>query len=181
MAVCEVCGCKTDDLDFVNGNINGLEKKVCSFCDRQLKAITGEKLTEAQLRWLNTAINKEVAERGKDTAVALKALLEKCGADLQPQTFNAAPTARVYKANSVGKTITTGSIDAADVDKDQLILELLGRVEKLENTLLLMQRKQIIKTIIEICVPVILGIIILIVFFSSGLYDTLASLYSSFM
>ncbi len=171
MAVCEICGCKTEELDFVVGSLNGKEKKMCSFCHKQLKAI-GEKATEPQLRWLNAVISKDVSQRSSETASELKEYFEKLGgSEISAQ----APIEKVYKAQAEKQPVVL------DADKDKLILELVTRVEKLENTLLLMKRKQIIKTIIEIVVPIILGIIILIVFFSSGLFDTLSDLYSSFI
>ena len=36
MAVCPICGCKTDELDFVEKMIGTVNCKACSFCSRQL-------------------------------------------------------------------------------------------------------------------------------------------------
>ena len=53
MAVCPICGCKTEEIDFVTKKMNDIECKVCSFCNRQLSIFDGlDKPTEAQLRWL---------------------------------------------------------------------------------------------------------------------------------
>ena len=53
MAVCPLCGCKTDELDFVLCKIEDTEAKVCSFCDKQINKInTDEKQASAQLRWI---------------------------------------------------------------------------------------------------------------------------------
>ncbi len=175
MAVCEICGCKTDELDFVVGSLNGEDKKMCSFCHKQFNSF-GESLSEAQLRWLKAIASKDVSTRSDDTAAALRLILSKYDSQISGEGSAFYPKIEVYNAQPERK-----SVIIENVDKDQLILELISRVEKLENTLLLMKRKQIIKTILEIGVPLVLGIIILIVFFSSGLYDTLAGLYGSFM
>ncbi len=175
MAVCEICGCKTDELDFVTGNLNGAEKRMCSFCKKQLSGFS-ENPGEAQLRWLSAVLSKEVPSRSEATAAALNELAQKSGASASNEVKTSDLNGEFdFKASSKGGTVTT------DVDKDRLILELLGRVEKLEKALILMKRKQIIKTIIEIIVPIILGILILIVFFSSGLFDTLSGLYGQFI
>ncbi len=175
MAVCEICGCKTDELDFVVGSLNGEDKKMCSFCHKQLQGF-GESLREAQLRWLKAIVSKDVPTRGEATASALRLVLNKYDSQNFDSDGAVYPKTEVYNAHPEKK-----SVKIENVDKDQLILELMGRVEKLESTLLLMKRKQIIKTILEMGIPLVLAIIILIAFFSSGLYDTLAGLYGSFM
>lgn len=170
MAICPVCGCKTDELDFVECSINGLEKKVCSFCDRQLKGFS-DVPTSAQIRWLGAVLAKEV-DREEDIKKALKELFEKHGSGeviIQQVSKSKAP-------------VMNAKISSEDFDdKDKVIAQLVKRVEMLEKELVSMKRKQMIKTLLEILLPVVLGIIILIVFFSSGLFDTLSGLYDQFM
>ena len=61
MAICPVCGCKTDELDFVLGTIGGWSGNICSFCQKQVKGIDAEKgLTQAQFRWVSAALSKDV-------------------------------------------------------------------------------------------------------------------------
>ena len=170
MAICPVCGCKTDELDFVDSSINGLEKKVCSFCDRQLKGF-GEEATTSQIRWLSAVLAKEV-EREEDVKKALKDLFDKYGS-------GEVIVQQVAKSKTPVMSTKISSDDFDD--KDKVIAQLVKRVEMLEKELVSMKRKQMIKTLIEILLPVILGITILLIFFSSGLFDTLSSLYNQFM
>ena len=172
MAVCQICGCKTDELDFVDVRIGELPKKACSFCGRQLKNLNGENVTEAQVKWLAAAINKDVPGREDDVLEALKELLKKTGVAEEIPAPQVPYSAEVkhYKAQS------KSSFGADDGDKDKLIAELNARVDKLEKTIIAMKRSQLIKLICEISIPVILGIIFLIVLFSSGFYDRLAEL-----
>jgi len=176
MAVCQVCGCKTDELDFVDGRIGNLEKKVCSFCGRQLKNIDGESITDAQAKWLSAVASKDVPEREADVSEALKDILKKhnAGVEISAPQESAEPQVKFYKAKDAGKKAV------AESDKDEQIAELTARVEKLEKMLIAMKRSQLIKLLCEIAIPVILGIVILIIFFSSGFYQTLSDLYSSF-
>lgn len=176
MAICQVCGCKTDELDFVEGHIGGLEKKVCSFCHRQLKNLDGESVGEAHLKWLSAVVGKDVPEREEEVFLALKGILEKHGVqqEISVPVPNADLSVKAYNVQEKAENPVSAD------EKDRLIAELTDRVDKLEKTVILMKRSQIIKMICEIAIPVILGIIILIVFFSSGFYNTLSDLYSSF-
>lgn len=176
MAVCQICGCKTDDLDFVESKVGALNKKVCSFCDRQLKSLCGDEIGEAQLNWLKAVVNKDVSEREAEVLDALKAILDKQGVQVnaEPVVSGAQGEIKQYKANK-------GLVKNDDVNKDAAIAELTERVDKLEKALIAMKRAQLIKTICEIAVPVILAIIILIIIFSSDFYDQLSYLYESFM
>ena len=75
MAVCPICGCKTDELDFVERKITDTDCKVCSFCNRQLNVFdTVDEPTEAQLRWLVAVIGKDVPERADTILAALKSI-----------------------------------------------------------------------------------------------------------
>lgn len=176
MAVCQVCGCKTDELDFVEGRIGELDKRVCSFCGRQLKNLEGESVGDSQVKWLSAVVQKDVPEREAEVYDALKSLLEKHSVNALPSVPQEKDEAQVKFYKGQGK----GQKAMADADKDQVIADLTARVEKLEKTLIAMKRSQLIKLICEIALPIILGIVILIIFFSSGFYNTLSDLYSSF-
>ena len=170
MAICPVCGCKTDELDFVKGSVNGVERDICSFCHRQISGF-GNNPSGAQVKWLGAVLNKEVS-RDEQLQSALKEL------------FDENSTGEMYveqiSASSVPSLDTKISSEDFD-DKDKVIAQLVKRVEMLEKELVSMKRRQMIKTIVEILLPVILGIVILIVFFSSGLFDALTGLYDQFM
>ena len=170
MAICPVCGCKTDELDFVKGSVKGVERDICSFCHRQISSF-GNNPSGAQVKWLGAVLNKEVS-RDEQLQSALKEL------------FDENSTGEMYveqiSASDVPSLDTKISSEDFD-DKDKVIAQLVKRVEMLEKELVSMKRRQMIKTIVEILLPVILGIVILIVFFSSGLFDALTGLYDQFM
>lgn len=171
MAVCQVCGCKTDELDFVESRIGNIEKKVCSFCDRQLKNIDGENTSDAQIRWLNAIVSKDVPEREAVVSEELNALASKYLPKAEPAISQEPPVSQVkfYKAEGKGQKATIE-------DKDELIAQLTNRVDKLEKTLVAMKRAQLIRLICEVSIPVILGIVIFIVLLSSGVYEDLIEL-----
>ncbi len=179
MAVCPVCGCKTDALDFVESKIGAMDINVCSFCHKQLNSLNGNSAGEAQLNWLAAVLGKDVPERGAEVVKVLNSLLKKHSAptpaeDTASEPYNppAAPVkTTVYKANS-------GEVKEG---KAAEIAELTERIEKLENQLLAFKRSLLIKTICEIALPIILGIIILIIFFSSDFYGQLSFFLDSFM
>ncbi|MBO5433855.1 MAG: hypothetical protein J6A43_07335, partial [Clostridia bacterium] len=56
---------------------------------------------------------------------------------------------------------------------NEIIRQLQQRVEGLEAEIRMMKRKQMIKTIIELGAPIAMLILLLIVFFASGLYDSI--------
>lgn len=169
MAVCQICGCKTEELDFVDVHIGELDKRACSFCARQLKNLGSETVSDAQLKWLKAAVQKEVPEREGDVLDALNAMLEKFGGEAEISAPSGTVSeVKYYPAQSSKR------ISESDVDKE--IARLTARVDKLEKTIIAMKRSQLIRLVCEVAIPVILGIAILIVFFSSGLYDRLAGL-----
>ncbi len=170
MAVCQICGCKTDDLDFVECRIGTLDKKVCSFCHRQLKSLGNDEINSSQLKWLSAVVEKDVPDREADVHTALREIMNKYGAQAQEPLQSAEVK---YYPPARGKC-ADGSAN------ESTIQELAERVEKLEKQLVAMKRAYLIKTVCEIAIPIILGIIILIVFFSSGFYNTIADLYRSF-
>ncbi len=171
MAVCPICGCKTDELDFVKASVNGVEKDVCSFCDRQLKTFSAEEVNPSAIRWLSAVLAKDV-ERDDDTRNALNTLYEKCvetKADVpKPKTAE-----RTTPQNQPSVKISAADFD----DKDKVIAQLVKRVEKLEKDLVQMKRKQMIKTIVELGVPFVLLILLVIIFLSSGFLDNIAAIF----
>ncbi len=172
MAICPVCGCKTDELDFIKSSVNGVEKNVCSFCDRQLKTFSGDEVNPSAVRWLTNVLGKEV-ERDEETLGALKSLYEKYG-----NSANAVPNAMPKVNNAVAQQNHAAKISASDFDdKDRVISQLVKRVEKLEKDLVQMKRKQMIKTIVELGLPFVMLIILVIIFLSSGLLENIGMLF----
>ena len=176
MGVCPVCNCKTDELDFTACNIGGKEYKICSFCQRQLKGFEkNAEPTEAQLKWLWAVISKDVPDRD----AALMAELEKMNAEFsqnnfaventQPASSQKAPQA--YGATTPPPAKKTSSVPAQS--DNEIIRQLQQRVEGLEAEIRMMKRRQMIKTIVELGAPVAMLLLLLIVFFASGLYDSI--------
>ena len=163
MAVCPICGCKTDELDFVRRNLSETDCKVCSFCNRQLNVFdTVNEPTEAQLRWLVAVIGKDVPERESAVSDALNKIYSRFSdAEKEQPVAPAQQKINVVQQASSKK----GSTD------DNLIIELENRITALENEIRTMKRKQMIKTIIELGAPVALLILLIIVFLSSGIVD----------
>ena len=174
MAVCPVCGCKTDALDFVEKRLNDADCKVCSFCNRQLGVFdTVTEPTEAQLRWLDAVLDTEVAERDENVASALKAIREKFAGNVEEQ---AAPTPQP-KANVVVQQQKPAKKAVAEMPANDVIKELQDRITALENELRAMKRKQMIKTIVEMGAPFVLLIVLLIVVLSSGVIDNFKAIF----
>lgn len=166
MAVCPICGCKTDELDFIERKLNNADCKVCSFCNRQLNVFdTADEPTEAQLRWLVAVIGKDVPERAEAISIALKGIYSRFS-ESEPGQL-AAPVQPVQQKINV---VQQGSVKQASKE-DDLITELQNRITALENEMRTMKRKQVIKTIIELGAPFVLLIILIIVFLSSGIMD----------
>ncbi len=177
MGVCPVCNCKTDELDFTAGIIGGKEYKICSFCQRQLKGFYNKDAepTEAQVKWLFAVISKDVPDRD----ATLKAELEKINAlysqnpfaveNTQPVSSQKAPEA--YGATAPPPVKKTASAPAQS--DNEIIRQLQQRIDGLEAEIRMMKRKQMIKTIIELGAPFAMLILLLIVFFASGLYDSI--------
>ena len=170
MAVCPICGCKTDELDFVARVMNKEESKVCSFCNRQLNVFeTSCEPTEAQLRWLKAVIDKDVPERAENVSEALNALGSRFSAKDTEQA--AAP------AQPKTNTVPQGFVKKAKSSEDDLIIELQNRITALENEMRTMKRKQMIKTIVELGAPFVLLILLVIVFLSSGIMDNFKAIF----
>ena len=168
MGSCPVCGCKTDELDFVVTKVGEKEEKVCSFCHRQLSTIKANTApTEAQLRWLDAVIAKDVAQRDENVLLSLKSL--RSSLVIEEPVEMAAP--KPY--NATEKKI---SAKAEAADDNQQIALLQKRVSALESEIRAMKRRQMIKTLIELGLPAVLFILILIVVLSSGMLDSFKSI-----
>ena len=169
MAVCPICGCKTDELDFVERKITDTDCKVCSFCNRQLNVFdTVDEPTEAQLRWLVAVIGKDVPERADTILAALKSIRSRYAENEIVQ-----PAVSTQQKKNV---VQHGSAKRTDVD-DDLIIELKNRITALENEIRTMKRKQMIKTIVELGAPFVLLILLVIVFLSSGIMDNIRTIF----
>ena len=169
MAVCPVCGCKTDELDFVERRIRAVDCRVCSFCNRQLNAFDAvNEPTEAQLRWLVAVINKEVPERTEDILTVIK--------DIYSEYSENEATQPVAPPQQKVNVVPQGSAKRTDAD-DKTIIELKNRITALENEIRTMKRKQMIKTIVELGAPFVLLLLLIIVFLSSGIMDNLNAIF----
>ncbi len=173
MAVCPICGCKTEDLDFVERKITDTDCKVCSFCNRQLNVFdTVEEPTEAQLRWLVAVIGKDVPEREDTVLTALKSIRGRYAEAEVPQS--ATPVQQKASAVPQGSTLRKSKLD---YESDDVINELRNRIDALENEIRTMKRKQMIKTIVELGAPVILLILLIIIVMSSGVIDNFKAIF----
>ena len=166
MAVCPVCGCKTEELDFIERKLSDTDCKVCSFCNRQLNVFDAtEEPTEAQLRWLVAVIGKDVPERAETISTALKGIFSRFS-----ESESEKPAAPMQQKINVVQQCSVNKVIKVSKD-DDLIIELQNRITALENEIRTMKRKQMIKTIIELGAPFVLLIILIIVFLSSGIMD----------
>ena len=169
MAVCPVCGCKTDELDFVERKLSDVDCRVCSFCNRQLNVFDAvNEPTEAQIRWLVAVLGKDVPEREESISAALKNIYSRFSGMEPEQT--AVPSQHQLNADK------QGSGKKSDVD-DELIIGLQNRITALENEIRTMKRKQMIKTIIELGAPFALLILLIIVFLSSGIIENISAIF----
>ena len=170
MALCPICGCKTDELDFVTDKISDSEVKMCSFCQRQIHAFDeGKEPGDGHIRWLSSVADKAVSERSGEVNNYLGALKEKY----------------VSEATMESVVIPEGSsplsTDTRVANTNRSQAELLERIEALENELKNFKRSIRIKTILEVCIPIILTIILVLIFMTSDLFDSLSQLYGFFV
>ncbi len=172
MAVCPICGCKTEELDFVSRKITDTDCRVCSFCNRQLNVFdSAEEPTEAQLRWLDAVIVKDVSEREKTVLSALKAIRSRFPEkEIVQSATPAQPRINVVQQGSVKKS--DGSCT-----EDDVINDLQKRITALENEIRTMKRKQMIKTIIELGAPFALLLLLIIIIISSGIIDDIKAIF----
>lgn len=166
MGNCPVCGCKTEELDFVEKVIGEKEEKVCSFCHRQLKSLEGENApTEAQLRWLGAVCAKEVNERNENISAYLKNLKDNYITKEEEADISA-----VVPEKPVSSTVQKPVKNHFSEDQGT-IEELTKRIAALETEIRALKRKQMIKTIVELGVPFVMLLLLIIIFFASGLAD----------
>lgn len=178
MAVCPLCGCKTDELDFVLCKIEGTEAKVCSFCDKQIKKIDAdENIATAQLRWLESIVSKDI-EREKNIADAVNSLKSKYIGENETEEE---PAVKGNQFAEIKKEIITPQSKAggtANISQEQYN-NLVKRLEKLEASFAKYKKAQLVKLVLELGLPVVMVIVILIILLSSGLFDMLAN-FSNF-
>ncbi len=178
MAICPVCNCKTDDLDIVKIKLPDGEIDGCSFCQRQLKVFEGEAVpTDASIRWLKAVVTKDAPQRDESVLSSLKAILEKYP-DSQPEApIQGAPQAVAY-GGEMASPARKSAPSRTFADENEEIEKLHKRIDALENQIRKMKRAQRIKMIIELGTPVVMLILLLIVFFASGLYENLQTIFS---
>lgn len=180
MSVCPVCGCKTDELDFVLCTIEKNEEMVCSFCEKQIKKLYSDPTpATAQVRWLSSVLEKEVPSRPQNISVVLNAMKSKFAPETNETVSERAIESQV---NSIRRDVNTPinpSNVAPNISVDQYN-NLLKRLEKLEGDFSKYKKSQLIKMIIELGLPVVMLILLAIIFFASGLYDSLSQLISMY-
>jgi hypothetical protein len=115
-------------LDFISRVVGAVEEKVCSFCDRQLKNLEGAgEPTEAQLRWLDAVIQKEVPVRSAGVLTALKAMngkYQKAEVQSQPTQGNTA----AQKFQPVPQRQVPALASPVSGSRDEQIEELTNKV-----------------------------------------------------
>ena len=178
MSICPVCGCKTDELDFVLCTIEKNEEMVCSFCEKQIKKLYAEETpATAQVRWLNSVIEKDVPARGQSLFGALIDMQKRFSPE-NDEKETASAIGNQIKSIKRDVNVQSGfSGGDLNVSVDQYN-DLLKRLEKLEGDFAKYRKTQLLKMIVELGLPIVLAIIIAIVFFASGLYDSLSMLTS---
>ena len=175
MAVCPICGCKTDELDFVLCKIEDTEAKVCSFCDKQIKKIdTDENIASAQLRWLESIASKDI-EREKNITDAIDSLKSKY---LKESEVQENPVTMGNQFAEIRKDLPPVMANGTVNISLEQFNNLVKRLEKLEDSFAKYKKAQLIKMIIELGVPVVLVIVILIVLLSTGVFDMLSNFAS---
>ncbi len=175
MAVCPICGCKTDELDFVLCKIEDTEAKVCSFCDKQIKKIdTDENIASAQLRWLESIASKDI-EREKNITDAINSLKSKY---LKESEVQENPVTMGNQFAEIRKDLPPVMANGTVNISPEQFNNLVKRLEKLEDSFAKYKKAQLIKMIIELGVPVVLVIVILIVLLSTGVFDMLSNFAS---
>lgn len=171
MAVCPICGCKTEELDFVERKINGDDCRVCSFCDKQLNVFDSDsEPTEAQLRWLDAVIGKDVPQREDGVLSGLKSIRSRF-----PEKEAGNPVATGQPLNVVYQGTTQRNTEQSN--EDGAITELQNRITALENEIRAMKRKQMIKTIVELGAPFVLLLLLIIIVLKSGLIENIKSIF----
>ena len=176
MAVCPVCGCKTEDLDFVQRTLQKKDCRICSFCDRQLKAFdSGSEPSGSQLKWLDAVISKDVSERDGELLGILKSIRGEYPETQAQQNVGTQQKNTVFQNSEPGKKEVQSFDDFGDAN--QIIKDLQKRIAALDTEIRFMKRKQMIKTAVELGVPVVLFLLLIIIFVSSGLLENLKTIF----
>lgn len=186
MSVCPVCGCKTDELDFSEYKFGENTVKICSFCGKQLGNIETKEVGEPQLRWLDAVIAKDVPDRSAEILQSLETIRSRFSmnsdapANESNQQFNRQPQKTNLQKNAVSQNGGMSQPARSNPQTNYDVASLEARIKKLEAELARMKKTQFIKTVLEIVIPIILFLIILIIFFSSGLFDSLKGMVTDF-
>lgn len=165
MAVCQVCGCKTSDLDFVESTINSQKIRVCSFCGRQLDVFANGDAKETHVKWLKTVSEKTVEGREAQVKSAIDVLLERYAEESDGSASSSVSTNIGKGATSVGYVADT-------------IADLTERIENLETELKIFKLTQKKRLITELFAGLAVGIIIMIIIFTSDFYSSLQMFFS---
>ena len=180
MSVCPVCGCKTDELDFVLCTLEKNEEMVCSFCEKQIKKLYSDEVpATAQVRWLSSVVEKDVPSRPQNIMVALSAMQSKFApvASEKPTSSSIeSQFVNIKRDINVPPTVTNG-VQGISVDQYN---NLVKRLEALEGSFAKYKKAQLVKMVAELGIPIVLAIIIAIIFFASGLYESLSMITSMF-
>lgn len=188
--ICPVCGCKTDELDFTEYRFGTKEERICSYCKKQLDPLgagSSAWVTDAQLRWLNGVLQKEVP--GRKSGIT-RYLTELYGSIAPPdeaeEGLQAVPAEEEIPSvapRGTGRTAPyrTPRMKSDDGDTENVTIEQLSqRLTALEKDYRHYRKMMRIYAGLEVAIPILLIIIILIIFFKSGLYGNLKGLFNMY-
>lgn len=178
---CPICGCKTEELDFVEINTESGVISVCDYCGKQISVLKAADMNDAdsiekikpKLRWLDAAIEKQTENRCEACEKSLQELRGKFPAGVIETTEQADGGQSIYTKSPIMDTTAT-----SEADKNRII-QLEKRIESLEAEFHNHKRMSIIMSIAEFVVPAIILSIIAMVFFKSDLWADLSSIIYS--
>ncbi len=173
---CPICGCKTEEFDFVDIDTQSGVLKVCDYCGKQINVLQAADVKDAEslekikpkLRWLDAAIEKDEESRGEAYEKELIRLQSKFPKDivqLEPEIGK-------------GSLAPIGAGESFEADNNR-ITQLERKIESLEAEFHKYKRKMIIRSIAELVVPAIILSIVAIIFFKSDLWADLSSIIHS--
>lgn len=173
---CPICGCKTEEFDFVDFNTTSGTISVCDYCGKQLSVLKAADVNDSdsmqkiipKLRWLDAAIEKQTENRDEASKKELYDLRRKFPIEAAPQ-----------QATDVKSQTADDEIEiASTADKKKIIL-LEKRIESLEAEFHKHKRMSVMMSIAELVIPAILLSIIAMIFFKSDLWKDLSSIIYS--
>lgn len=178
---CPVCGCKTEEIDFVVVDMGQSEEvSVCSYCSNQLGALKAADESDAEslvkiqpkIRWLDAVLAKEVGDRSEEFIKTLRKFRGRFPADLSENIAKTPdlPSGQGYAVAPRESREQSRGADAA------LLEELKERVSQLETDLSKFRRRLLITSVLEIVVPTVLLVVLALIFFKSDLWVSLSSL-----